>query len=143
MFVSHLTKLLSGSNKTILLQALEPFIKCDEIVEVMGIKDLQNPGVKRITTIMHNIMIQYARRILFHDPVLSLKAIGKVSFKDLILDDNFSFEDMVKFLVALQNRMGFGLLCWKDSTLEALAMLPSGSGEPNNAASVGNPGMLN
>jgi hypothetical protein len=34
--------------------------------------------------------------------------------------------------------MRFGLVWWKDSTLEALAMLPS-NGEHSNAANVGDP----
>jgi hypothetical protein len=68
-------------------------------------------------------MLQYARRILFHDPVLSLKALDKVPFKDFILDDNFSLEDLAKFFVIWTKRLEIGLLWWKDSTLEALAML--------------------
>jgi hypothetical protein len=99
---------------------------------------VQQPGIDRFATIMHNIALQYARRILFNDPALSLKAVDKVSFKDLILDDDFSFEDLIKFDHIWEMRMGFGLVWWKDSTLEALAMLPS-NGERSNAANVGDP----
>jgi hypothetical protein len=101
-----------------------------------------NPGIIRFTTIMHNITLQYARRILFYDPVLSLKALNKVSFKDLILDDDFSIEDLKNFFELWTKRTAIGLLWWKDSTLEALAMLSS-DGKLNNAANVGDPSGFN
>ena len=100
---------------------------------------VQQPGIDRLSTIMHNTALQYARRILFNDPVLFLKAVDKVSFKDLILDEDFSLEDLVKFDHIWEKRMGFGIVWWKDSILEALAMLPSNGEHSSNAANVGDP----
>ena len=37
---------------------------------------------------------QYARRAIFYDPVLYLRSIGKVSFKDFVLYDDASMEDV-------------------------------------------------
>lgn len=85
--------------------------------------------------------MQYARRAILHEPVLSLKAMGKVSFKDLILDDDFSMEDAARFCIMLMQRMALGLLWYKDSLVEALAILPC-NGEIGSTANVGNPSEL-
>jgi hypothetical protein len=132
-----------------LLRALEPFLEREAMMQAIldmarahGEQASENPGIIHFMTIMHNIMLQYARRILFHDPVLSLKALNKVSFKDLILDDDFSVEDLENFFELWTKRTAIGLLWWKDSTLEAFAMLSS-DGKPNNAANVGDPSGFN
>jgi hypothetical protein len=101
---------------------------------------MENPDAQRALSITQYTLQQYGRRILFHDPVLSLKAIGKVSFKDLLLDSDFSTEDLARFKILWQKRLGIGLLWWKDATLEALAM--SGGDERQataNAANIGDP----
>ena len=116
----------------------KPLLEHESWLGLIPAEHVQRPGTDRMATIGHNIALQYARRILFNDPGLSLKAVGKVSFKDLLLDDDFSFEDVVNFVRMWEMRMGFGLVWWKDSTLEALAMLLS-NGEHINAANVGDP----
>ncbi|KAK0205056.1 hypothetical protein DFS33DRAFT_727936 [Desarmillaria ectypa] len=67
-------------------------------------------------------MQQYARRILFHEPTLHLKALDKVSFKDLFMDDDFDIDDLTKFMIVWSKRLEFGLLWWKDSVIEALVL---------------------
>jgi hypothetical protein len=98
-------------------------------MELVDSQNLQHHGLERIAIIIHNIILQYARRILFHDPVLSLKALD---------NDDFSVEDLTKFDTVWVKQTAIGLLWWRDSTLEALTMFSSG-GKPNNAANVGDP----
>jgi hypothetical protein len=101
-----------------------------------------DPEVVRLAMVQHATMLQYARRVIFHDPVLSLKALNKVSLKDLLLDPEFSWEDVVRFITVWEKRLEIGLLWWKDATLEALAMYPkSSTGHPaaDGAANFGDP----
>ena len=82
------------------------------------------------------ITFQYARRIVFHDPVLFMKAMGKVSFEDLLLSEDFSLEDITCFS-PLFKPMEFGIRWYKDAVVEALAIRDAGT-----AANVGDPGMV-
>lgn len=98
-------------------------------MELAGKGKSQNSDLVRQMTISQNIMLQYARRVLFRDPVLSLKALNKESFEDLVLDVDFSVEDMRRFTELWKKQLEFGLLWMKDATMEALAMYPS-AGKP-------------
>ncbi|KAJ4469543.1 hypothetical protein J3R30DRAFT_1566854 [Lentinula aciculospora] len=91
----------------------------------------------KMVLVVHHTLAQYHRRIVMHDPVLSLKAIDKVSFKDLILDEEFSLEDIARFAVLIDKQMGFGLLWWKDSLIEAMAIIRNKA--TGTAANVGDP----
>ena len=85
----------------------------------------------------HLIMQQYIRRILFHDSVLFMKALDKVSFEDLLLSEDFSIEDMKRIYQLLKKRLEIGLRWYKDAVVEALAIRDAGT-----AANVGAPGMF-
>lgn len=84
------------------------------------------------------ITFQYVRRIIFHDPVLFMKALGKVSFEDLLLSEDFSLEDILNFFPLLSSPLKFGMRWYKDAIVEALAIRDAGT-----AANVGAPGMVN
>lgn len=132
----HLT-CVERSQKSAVLHAFKPLLEAEEWLRFAG--PAQDPSEIRLLNITRNAVLQYARRVVFHDPVLSLKAANKVSFKDLILDDEFYPEDALRYHVLWEKRMELGLLWWKDATLEALAMFPQG-GATTNAANVGSPG---
>jgi hypothetical protein len=96
---------------------------------------VDSPESSRQISMLQHTFLQYARRCIFHEPVLSLKALDKVSFKDLFLDEDFSVEDAALFIRLFEMRLGFGLLWWKDSVREAMAIAsPVGT-----AANVGDP----
>ncbi|KAF8555603.1 hypothetical protein OG21DRAFT_1438531 [Imleria badia] len=78
---------------------------------------------------------QFSRRIIFHEPALFMKSLGKVSLKDLILSDDFSVEDLVRFLSLFSRPMEFPLMWFKDAVLDALAI--SRHGTAANVGSVG------
>ena len=86
---------------------------------------------------LHIIMQQYIRRIIFHDPVLFMKALDKVSFEDLLLSEDFSIEDMERIYRLSNRKLEFGLRWYKDAVVEALAIRDVGT-----AANVGAPGMF-
>ncbi|KAK7036699.1 hypothetical protein VNI00_011364 [Paramarasmius palmivorus] len=88
--------------------------------------------------IAHTALRQYAFRIIFYEPVLAIKAVDRVSFEDLILSSEFSLEDLARFFILFQKRLEIGLLWWKDSMMEALAVVHSG--DRNRVANMGNPG---
>lgn len=100
----------------------------------------KNPELVRAATANHLTLLQYARRAILHEPVLSLKAMDKVSFKDFILSEDFSMEDAARFAIMISThvRMGLGLLWYKDAIVEALAM-SSRPGVPGTSANIGNP----
>ncbi|KAG8216313.1 hypothetical protein J3R82DRAFT_6380 [Butyriboletus roseoflavus] len=75
---------------------------------------------------------QFARRIIFHEPSLFMKSLARVSFKDLILSDDFSIEDLARFLKLFSEPLGFPLRWFKDAVLDALAISRHGT-----AANVG------
>lgn len=78
---------------------------------------------------------QFVRRVIFHEPSLFMKAMEKVSFKDLILSDDYSIEDMVRFMELFLRPLEFPLKWFKDAVLDALAMSRHGT-----AANVGSLG---
>ncbi|KAF9471800.1 hypothetical protein BDN70DRAFT_998483 [Pholiota conissans] len=86
-------------------------------------KNREDPQVRHEAAITLKVMQQYALRIIFYEPVLYAKAEGKVSLKDLILSDDFSMEDMIRFSILFGEQLGFGLLWMKDSVIEALSVL--------------------
>ncbi|KAK0469490.1 uncharacterized protein EV420DRAFT_1258562 [Desarmillaria tabescens] len=81
---------------------------------------------------------QYARRILFHEPTLYLKTLDKVSFKDLFMDDDFDLDDLIRFMIVFSKRLEFGLLWWKDSVIEALALAVRPGSNTANLGDLGN-----
>lgn len=81
------------------------------------------------------VILQYVRRIIFYDPVLFMKALGKVSFEDLLLSEDFSFEDILNFFPLIKRPLEFGIRWYKDAVVEALAIRDLGT-----AANVGAPG---
>lgn len=86
---------------------------------------------------LQRITLQYVRRIIFHDPVLFMKALDKVSFEDLLLSEDFSLEDIINFFPLIKRPLEFGIRWYKDAVVEALAIRNSGT-----AANVGAPGMF-
>lgn len=100
-------------------------------------QDPKDPQLRRDSIAALKTMQQYALRIIFYDPVLFAKAEEKVSMKDLVLSDDFSMDDMVRFVVLLEAKLGFGLLWMKDSVVEALTI--SSADLSGNVANVGDP----
>ena len=78
---------------------------------------------------------QFARRIIFHEPTLFMKSLEKVSFKDLILSDDFSVDDLARFVDLFLWPLGFPLKWFKDAVLDVLAISHHGT-----AADVGGAG---
>lgn len=78
---------------------------------------------------------QFARRIILHQPALFMKSLGKVSFKDLVLSDDFSVEDLATFGGLFIGPTEFPLGWFKDAVLDALAISRHGT-----AANVGSLG---
>ncbi|KAI0057396.1 hypothetical protein BV25DRAFT_1437724 [Artomyces pyxidatus] len=99
-------------------------------------KHREDPEIIRAERIRYDTQLQYMRRIVMHDPVLGQKALDKVSLNDLLLDPDFSVEDFERIWILLAKRMAIGLLWWKDSTLEALAMWSKGD-KSGNVANLG------
>lgn len=81
-------------------------------------------------------LLQYTRRIILNDPVLLLKAEGKVSLNDMFLDPNFSAEDFKRLEEGQGLLRSSGMIWWKDATLEAIAMWPE-AGKKSTAANLG------
>ncbi|KAG2143586.1 hypothetical protein DEU56DRAFT_242503 [Suillus clintonianus] len=88
-----------------------------------------DPTLRSVLSVMQNIFQQYARRIILHEPDLFFKSLDKVSFTDLILDDDFSDEDMAKFVLLFQQTLGLGLELFKDAVLDALVMSKGGTAD--------------
>ncbi|KAG0697488.1 hypothetical protein DFH29DRAFT_945996 [Suillus ampliporus] len=123
------------AQKARLLYAFEMFTEPESISPFLHDEtglDTSDPTVKTVSSVMQNIFQQYARRIIFHHSDLFFKSLDKVSFKDLILDDDFSNEDAAKFALLFGERLGFGLVWFKDAVLDALVMSKGGT-----AANVG------
>jgi hypothetical protein len=87
--------------------------------------------LQKIKKIIHGAYAQYFRRIIFHDPNLFAKSLNKVSFKDLVMDDDFGIEDVKRILRMLESRLWFGLTWWKDSLTEALYIKDSAEASAN------------
>ncbi|THU90942.1 hypothetical protein K435DRAFT_727758 [Dendrothele bispora CBS 962.96] len=99
---------------------------------------LAQSSIQRERNISRILVHQFARRIIFYDPILCSKAIDKVSFEDLFSHPDFTLDDLFRFMYLYENRLGLGLLWFKDSTMEACAMAPSLDGkDEKNAANVG------
>ncbi|KAJ7155155.1 hypothetical protein C8R46DRAFT_1227108 [Mycena filopes] len=75
---------------------------------------------KKIRALHDKAWAQYFRRMVFHDPQLFARSLGKVSFKDLVLDDEFTFDDLLRIQVLMGQRLTFGLTWWKDCLTEAI-----------------------
>ncbi|KAG1730163.1 hypothetical protein EDD22DRAFT_1014869, partial [Suillus occidentalis] len=85
--------------------------------------DDSDPTFEPDPSVLYNISQQYARRIMYHDSNVFFKTLNKVSFRDLVLDDDFSIEDTFKFMSLFEkNKLGFGLMWLKDAVLDALEM---------------------
>lgn len=112
-----------------MLDALEYIIDPDamskDMVESSTVKP--TPAQKKGRLLTYTALKQFALRIVFYEPTLFMKSIGKVSFKDLILSDEFTFEDIALFFLLFQKRMGIALLWLKDSFLEALTVIRQGT----------------
>ncbi|KAF5365208.1 hypothetical protein D9758_005462 [Tetrapyrgos nigripes] len=120
-------------DKEKMFRLLEPWL---EAVQVDPSEWTTMSKSKRIALIRQKVLEQYGRRIIFYDPTLSFKAIGKVSFKDYFLHPDFSLDDLERFLHYYYNRVGFGLLWYKNAVMEALASLPS-QDKSKNLANLG------
>jgi len=97
--------------------------------------------IRHSALVAHRIYQQYARRIVFHEPTLFMKALGKVSFKDFIMSDDFDMVDAARFAGLFSESLGFGLLWFKDAVQEGLvASRPRASGAEAN---LGDRGELN
>jgi hypothetical protein len=88
-------------------------------------------GRQKLKKINNAAFAQYFRRIVFHDPNLFAKSLNKVSFKDLVMDDDFGIEDVRRILQMLERRLAFGLTWWKDSLTEALYIKDSAEASAN------------
>jgi hypothetical protein len=98
-------------------------------------------GATRFANVQYYSWCQYARRCIFHEPSLALKAVGKVSFKDLLLDDSFSIEDTALLWQMLHKRLEFGLVWMRDATIDALE-IERASGDYRVVQKLGDAGQL-
>ena len=93
------------------------------------------------TLLVHQILQQYALRIIFYEPTLFMKSVGRVSLKDFLLCDDLTLEDIGLFFQLFSKKLELGLLWLKDSILEALTMTRHGSF--GTAANIGATGKTN
>ncbi|KAG2746325.1 hypothetical protein P692DRAFT_20836113 [Suillus brevipes Sb2] len=85
--------------------------------------DNSDPAFEPDPSVLYNISQQYARRIMYYDSDFFFKTLNKVSFRDLVLSDDFSIEDTFKFMSLFENnKLGLGLMWLKDAVLDALEM---------------------
>ncbi|KAJ6595176.1 hypothetical protein DFH09DRAFT_1413150 [Mycena vulgaris] len=84
--------------------------------------------------IFTNACLQHTRRIVKHDPHLFAKSYDKVSIKDLIMDDDFGADDVLRVMNRYQKRLTTGLTWWKDCLTEAIAMKDSSEASANMGA---------
>lgn len=122
------------SRKAKILHVFEPFLEPESVWATLEILNKESEYVRHKAMVSHKIMQQYALRIVFYEPTLFMKSVGKVSLKDLILGDDFTLEDLALFYQLFSRRLGIALLWLKDSIIEALTMTQRGS----TAANVGN-----
>ena len=113
-----------------LLSAFEIFMdpECKAIKEFLSLPN-DNTGTAKLAFLIHQ---QFALRIIFYEPTLFMKSLEKVSLKDLILSDDFTLEDAVRFFDLWKQMMGFALKWCKDAVIDALAIVHHGT-----AANVG------
>jgi len=115
---------------------LKPFMDFESFMDaVVGNTPAETKSDKSMLEKRFFIHQQFARRIIFHQPTLFMKSLDRVSFKDLILNDDFSIEDFSRFLGLLMIPTGFPLKWFKDAVLDALAI--SRHGTAANVGSVG------
>ncbi|KAK0480209.1 hypothetical protein IW261DRAFT_1336046 [Armillaria novae-zelandiae] len=126
-----------------ILHSLEFLLEPEAFIKSVYLKTTgdvlkETAGALRSLEISKYAMQQYARRILFYEPTLYLKTLDKVSFKDLFLDDDFDIVDLIRFMIVFRKRLEFGLLWWKDSVIEALALAGRPNSNTANLADLGN-----
>ncbi|KIK36601.1 hypothetical protein CY34DRAFT_94074, partial [Suillus luteus UH-Slu-Lm8-n1] len=73
--------------------------------------DDSDPTFEPDPSVLFNISQQYARRIMYHDSDFFFKTLNKVSFRDLVLDDDFSIEDTCKFMFLFEKNKLVACLC--------------------------------
>ena len=114
------------------MAAFEVFMdpECRQIKQLLSLED--NADLNDTVKIVFLIHQQYALRVVFYEPTLFMKSLEKVSLKDLILNDDFTIEDAVRFYDLWRGMMGFGLKWCKDAVVDALAIFHRGT-----AANVG------
>ncbi|KAG8216306.1 hypothetical protein J3R82DRAFT_6372 [Butyriboletus roseoflavus] len=118
-----------------MIQILKPFVDFESHIEAFGELDDAHPETESSRALREKrffIFQQFSRRIIFHEPSLFMKSLERVSFKDLILSDDFSMEDLARFLKLFSDPLGFTLKWFKDAVLDALAISRHGT-----AANVG------
>lgn len=121
--------------KAKILHAFKFFLEPESVLATTSeILNKESKYTRHKAMVFHKIMKQYALRIVFYEPTLFMKSVGKVSLKDLILGDDFTLEDLALFSQLFSRRLGIALLWLKDSIIEALIMTQQGS----TAANVGN-----
>ncbi len=104
--------------------------ECRQIKQLLSFSD--DTDLNDTVKIVFLIHQQYALRIVFYEPTLFMKSLEKVSLKDLILSDDFTIEDAVRFYDLWQRMTGFTLKWYKDAVVDALAIFHHGT-----AANVG------
>ncbi|KAF9235400.1 hypothetical protein BU15DRAFT_32467, partial [Melanogaster broomeanus] len=111
------------AQKQQMIAAIAPFTDLESFISIHPLEaaDKQD-STRAMLEKMFFCFQQYARRIIFHQPALFMKSLEKVSFKDLILGDDFSIEDMFRFLELFMRPLGFPLPWFKDAVLDALAI---------------------
>ncbi|KAF8834137.1 hypothetical protein BDN67DRAFT_976199, partial [Paxillus ammoniavirescens] len=121
------------AQKEVLLAALEPFNDFELFMSIYAVPAAHLGGSERAILEKHFLIYQqFARRIIFHQPHLFMKSLEKVSFKDFVLGDDFSVEDLFKFVQLFVTPLEFPLQWFKDAILDALAISRHGT-----AANVG------
>jgi hypothetical protein len=121
---------IPSRRKRKLLHVFEIFMdpECKAIKELLSLPN-DNTGTAKLAFLIHQ---QFALRIIFYEPTLFMKSLEKVSLKDLILSDDFTLEDAVRFFDLWKEMMGFTLKWCKDAVIDALAIVRHGT-----AANVG------
>lgn len=117
---------------------LNPLIDFDSFVDASfdeGDPRRETEYGKSLLERTFSVYQQFARRVILHEPTLFMKSLDKVSFKDLILSDDFSSEDLAKFLDLFLRPLGFPLRWFKDAVLDADTI--SRHGTAANVGSVG------
>ncbi|KAF5334781.1 hypothetical protein D9611_012915 [Ephemerocybe angulata] len=98
-----------------------------------------SPLAMYMAALQYYHMCQYARRVVFHHPVLFAKSLDKVTFRDMILSDDFDLEDATHFAQLFVRVDEFPLPWMKDAMFEALEMMKHPNPE-SGAANLGDVG---
>ncbi|KAF6740828.1 hypothetical protein DFP72DRAFT_1057073 [Ephemerocybe angulata] len=127
-----LVELAYQAEKRRLCVAFEPFMDLDrgkkfarEMFASRGLDPSKHssPLAMYMAALQYYHMCQYARRVVFHHPVLFAKSLDKVTFRDMILSDDFDFEDAIQFAKLFVRVDEFPLPWMKDAMFEALEMM--------------------